>query len=350
MGTSFGYKSTPTAGSKPIRRLLNGSTNKWGQLVGGVSDPILRGQPASSPTGLIVGDDLIIVLKSTTGYTSPDGATWTQRVLPAGQYVHSAMSYLGSAYANGVYLYVSSTTEYYTSTNGIDWTLRTLPSTIDSIFYWRMYGYNGIFFFHNGRNPTSTYYTSTDGINWTARTAPASNSGMSMTAVNDKFFWSGGGNFWSSDGINWNASTIGVPSSMAYANNMYIAFGSGVYTSPDLTTWTLIKNYADLSFFGGFALSNGAMLVLGSERNYYWNGSLQTDYICTLYKTDPQSGLFPIKRGTYTANSGIGLYAANTKVFPFKNTKYVLYNFDTTNYLNIAIVDTTDVYEIVTEL
>lgn len=345
MGTgAFGYKNPP---NKIVRRLIANSTNKWGQLINNVSDPIQRATPAATLQGTIVGDNLIIFINGTTSYTSPDGITWTTRTIPAGIYGHPAMNLLSTAYANGVYLYIGSATDYYTSTDGINWTLRTLPASVSGMFYFRMYGYNGMFFYHDGGNPTSTYYTSTDGINWTSRTAPASNSGMSLIGINGMFLWSGGGNFYSSNGINWTASSFGVPSSIGYANGKYVAFGSTIYTSPDFVNWTPVKIFPD--FTGGFVLTNGAMVLLTSEQANYWIGSLVTAYITSVYKTDPDSELFLIKRLNYAASSGVGLWTANVKAYPFKNSLYVLHsNIAATIYFGLA--DFTNVYEIITEV
>ena len=94
--------------------------------------------------------------------TSPDGITWTARVLP------SSTTWFSVSFGNGGFVAVSGgnavSTIAATSPDGITWTARTLP--VSTTWTPVTYG-NGIFVIV-AKN-TNIAATSPDGITWTAR-------------------------------------------------------------------------------------------------------------------------------------------------------------------------------------
>lgn len=111
--TSTDYGNTWVARTIPFG--LSGITYGGGQFVA-------VGPQASSTTGAA---------------TSPDGITWTTRVLP------SAQNWASVAYGNGVYIAISggqtaASTAAASSTDGITWTARVLTS-----MYWNNIAFGG---------------------------------------------------------------------------------------------------------------------------------------------------------------------------------------------------------------
>ena len=105
-----------------------------------------------------------VAFNSNVCATSPDGITWTDRVMPVSDYWQDIIS-------NGsIFVAVGSTSNCYTSPDGITWTARSLPSS----GYTTQVEWSGSMFLAiRGSQP---FATSADGITWVAQTAPISGS------------------------------------------------------------------------------------------------------------------------------------------------------------------------------
>lgn len=225
---------------------------------------------------IYAGGQFIVVLESNTYFTSTNGLTWVQRVLPTGSKWSSIL------YRNGQYLICAS--NWYnilTSTDGITWTIGTVPTPLTSIGYvsgtvsntgyvlmshyqprvivspdgftWTthalpalpletyyekvVYG-AGIYLLL--LNKGTTYYTSTDGITWISRTIPfsliylgySSNGNQDLVFANNRFILVGftavspqGVVGFSDDGINWYHETQLKPPYLdfCYGNGKFVA-------------------------------------------------------------------------------------------------------------------------------
>lgn len=183
---------------------------------------------------------------STSGATSPDGATWTARTLP------SSDQWQDIAYGNGVFVAVSDTggtsTAVATSYDGITWALRAMPTG----GYWRGICWNGKVF-AVVEAVSGICATSPDGIKWTQHSMPSS-SRWGAIAYNGSVFCTitsrgntGTNAATSPDGITWTARTLSSNhywSDIAWNGTVFCVVGGQptainvAMTSPDGTTWT----------------------------------------------------------------------------------------------------------------
>ena len=113
---------------------------------------------------------LMVAMTGSSGFTSPDGITWTSRVVRVG-----AASYV--RWISELKLFLSSGTQIATSPDGITWTTRlssdtgTNPAIIWSPELSLMVSIG------NGGAGNSRFWSSPNGITWTSRSGP--NSGTS---------------------------------------------------------------------------------------------------------------------------------------------------------------------------
>ena len=119
----------------------------------------------TAPTSIAYGAGLFVLLlrddgtgtnTPTNSYrTSPTGATWTTRTLPA------SLIWKSVTFANGYfvaigYLISAATTSIYTSVDGINWVARTVPSTASGVPRNTVAGGRGKFIYTVGNNTANS--------------------------------------------------------------------------------------------------------------------------------------------------------------------------------------------------
>lgn len=219
---------------------------------------------AASYRYVFSGGGLLVASSNTTiAATSPDGVTWTQRVLPSG-------TWDSGTYGNGMYVLVSKNSAIIaTSPSGTTWTSRAVVGGSTAYDVGVAYG-NGTFV---AADSATVAATSTDGITWTPQTKPSGG----------KFLIFGGGVFvlsgnsttvlTSTNGITWTPRTITNSgwNSGAYGNGTFVLISNTngtnlAATSTDGITWTpqtlpFTSNWKNLAFGDGrfFATDNSAI-------------------------------------------------------------------------------------------
>jgi hypothetical protein len=171
---------------------------------------------------------LLVMVGTNVACSSPDGAVWTSRVIPAGGY--AAVAWNGSVYA------AVGASVVATSPDGIAWTAQTIPAGTYNTLAW-----NGTVFCAVGSMIAAT---SPDGITWTAVPSPP-NSLVNALAWNGSTFATvdSAGQPWQSvDGISWtNLETGSLSSALGLAarpSGLFLALASARFTSPDGIAWT----------------------------------------------------------------------------------------------------------------
>jgi hypothetical protein len=189
---------------------------------------------------------LFVGLTNGTGYTSPDGITWTSHTITVGNWGNIVW-----APALGLMLACNSTRgSVFTSVDGVTWTEHTLTEANlwDAAAWSPSLGLFAIV----AQSGTHRVATSPDGVTWTVRTAASA-------SVWDNIVWadtlnlfvatlnSGGvGNnaMTSPDGITWTARAGGLSTlTLAWSSDLSLLVAAGttghIYTSPDGITWTV---------------------------------------------------------------------------------------------------------------
>jgi hypothetical protein len=203
----------------------------------------------------------VAISDGTVAATSPNGATWTQRVIP---------NILAKGIAFGAGIYVAVGNDAATSPDGINWTQRVITGTpaLDSIAYG-----NGIFV-ATSKGGGSTCQTSPDGITWTSR---------ALGAFGFYTVTFGGGTFvivgpssrtslTSPDGITWTPHANALPQTCAW---QALTFGNGTFvaacgnstvaaTSPDGIAWTQ-RALPSAVAWAGLAHGNGIFVGVASN-------------------------------------------------------------------------------------
>jgi len=195
--------------------------------------------------------NLFVAPMGTTGLkTSPDGITWTSRVVPA------TISWIGSTWAEELGLFVvvggafgAATVgqRVITSPDGITWTTRV--STEDAAGdYWNDVVWSPdlslLVAVGEDTGGTDSAMTSPDGITWTARTIAADQNYQRVVWGSDAgmFIALGGVNLVSSpDGITWTLrQSTDTKEGLAWSEelSLFVALRDVIYTSPDGITWT----------------------------------------------------------------------------------------------------------------
>jgi hypothetical protein len=163
----------------------------------------------------------LFIACATTGriYTSPDGDTWTERILPNTGTVNAVVwvPSMGQLFA------VQAGSNAATSPDGITWTARTTPppaTFADVVWAAEL----GLFV---GLTSGAGAYTSPDGLNWTARTLPSTVSNWT------RIVW---------------APELGLFAAVAY-NGSTTSYPI-IATSPDGITWTTRLSAASWYLYG----------------------------------------------------------------------------------------------------
>jgi hypothetical protein len=208
----------------------------------------------------------------TVAATTPDGAAWTPRTLPAG-------TYYGGAW-NGTTFVIVGVSVAATSPDGATWTSRTIPAGTYRAVTWI-----GSRFVAVGDSGAAA--TSPDGTTWTARTLPAG--AYKAVAWNGSTLMAVGGDGTngisavSSDGIIWAAAsplppvygaTTFTATALAWTGSLWRAFGQSTgpgfswdYASSDNGgTWT---NQYGFSPINAVAVAGTVVVLVTSNNKAY---------------------------------------------------------------------------------
>lgn len=196
--------------------------------------------------------------------TSPDAVTWT---LHTGV---NSFSYIRSVVWTGTQLVaVGDSAVTQTSPDGVTWTRRLVGTsrTLNSVAW---SGTQLVAVGANVAGTASVILTSPDGVTWTTRTAGTNSTLYSVTWGNNKFVAEGAGGtiITSPDGVAWtgqNSRTTSVLYSVTWGNNQFVGIGAGgtVLTSPDAVTWSVRSSGTANSLFGATWIGNQYVAVGG---------------------------------------------------------------------------------------
>ena len=164
---------------------------------------------AISPSGLIVA----FFTPGQTFMTSPDGASWTPRLLPSWA---NGLTWVLLQHNGQYFLAISNGGVCATSADGINWISHNLPIVTanannypNSFMAWN--GTIGLWLLINSGG--TTYYTSPDGATWTPRTLPTG-SWPYVASAGSTFFLqdsSTNNSIYSRNGITWTQATQRTP-------------------------------------------------------------------------------------------------------------------------------------------
>jgi hypothetical protein len=186
---------------------------------------------------------------------SSDGLSWSSCDLrPSGGSTEAAWSV---AYGAGVYVISHQLGVFYTS----DLSTFTQAASVPTGNYTKVIYANSQFVVV-GNN---VIYTSPDGITWTSRTSPANTNYQDVIYANSLYVaygnYSTGNLATSTDGATWATRSVGTGniSQVIYGGGQFVAAGTtGVYTSPNGTTWTaattgilLASSITSVAYIGG---------------------------------------------------------------------------------------------------
>jgi hypothetical protein len=234
--------------------------------------------------------------------TSPDGATWTERITSTS--LSEALRRV--TYGNDFYVAVGLRGSLVISSNAIDWMPRNASTTND--LFGIVHG-NGRFVAVGERG---TVITSENGVDWLNRgpialealTSATSARGLEIIVgdsaaalvssnppawervptgansnvvgvfdVNGRFMASlaGGGILTSANGLEWTPSSVEQPytvRSIGFGNGRYVAVGDlagGLWTSDDGSAWTLRSSPTGLNYLSGVAYGTDSWVAVGQN-------------------------------------------------------------------------------------
>ena len=217
----------------------------------------------ATPRGIAYGNGIWVIVGTdgggaAVGASSPDGITWTARVVAAVEAV---------TFGNGLFVSVG-TNAVRTSPDGITWTTRTIPAGS-----WNSVAYGGGMFVAVGTS--GVIASSPDGTNWTARSGLGSVTHKAIAYGAGRFVTlapqtSGGGGT-STDGITWTpiSTPVGiVAQGLTFGNGLFVGVGTyGAITSQDGLTWTprTMPGANGVSGYVGVSYYNGRFIAVGSQ-------------------------------------------------------------------------------------
>ncbi len=241
---------------------------------------------------VVYGNGTFVVLSQDSGYvlTSADGTNWTHSATLTDYYWYS----LG--YGNGMFVAIEAfMSKVAVSTDGVNWT--QYSSTIAGNYWDEMAYGNGTFVAVDYQTHTVT--TSTNGINWTSHTVSAASGGLGSIAYGDGVFVVVDNNnaiyMSSDDGATWVEPSLPVTytwGAVSYGGNQFVALArnAGVYiVSSDGINWddyTMTQNatgyaivYGDDQFvavaLSGFVMTSEEIVSLGVSGNQNISATIQ---------------------------------------------------------------------------
>jgi hypothetical protein len=175
----------------------------------------------------------------TITYLNTYSHTWTTRTMPSGYFWVAAVwspeleIFAAIAYPD------SGTSKAATSADGITWTERTLPEGDWRDICWSP----ELSLFVAVSNQTNYVATSPDGITWTARTGTAGLSGIVWSPELAIFVAVGAKAYTSTNGTSWTETAdfsgdVYSKAAWSPALSLFVIVGADILSSPDGTTWT----------------------------------------------------------------------------------------------------------------
>jgi hypothetical protein len=219
---------------------------------------------------------------ASTVYTSTDGISWTERVLPSAATVTGGVTVSYGEPSGSplllAYAPFANATCYWTSTDGINWTQRTTFPSLGGNFLSLTQWVPGLSAFY------AYGYKSTDGVNWTSQTWPGSYNTSSplISYVGSTLYWCNRVSptvYKSTDGgANWSTITINASYSIdsqggigATSTGPIIPKGSiggnqrSAYSGDAGATWTTTgAEYGAGNFYDQLVYGSGTYLAAGS--------------------------------------------------------------------------------------
>ena len=201
------------------------------------------------------GNGLFVVAQAGGSFlVSSNGTHWVE------YYSGTKSGFWGIVAGNGLFVASGSYGIILTSTNGIDW------SNFGAAYPFSCIGFgDGRFIANNGE-------VSTDGVNWTPGVATAD--GWITGAAWDNNHYVAVGSraadasvFTSSDGAEWysvNTTNFNPMARVIYAQDKFVAIGSGVLTSSNAILWTPQDSGTPKSLFA-ITYGNGLFVAVGAS-------------------------------------------------------------------------------------
>ncbi|HEX9020342.1 MAG TPA: choice-of-anchor D domain-containing protein [Nitrospirota bacterium] len=316
--------------------------------------------------GVYYMNNQFIALGKNYVMTSPNGATWTQHTVPFSGFGIAPDLY-GIAYNGSKYVAVGEASNAYvaaytTSNDGLTWSQINATTTLTAnpvLYNLSSVEYINGLFVASAPGAAARYYTSSNGTNWTEHSYPIAETPWHLTLLNGKIYAFGYGIVSSTTGTSWDAVLPGVTqyfsmsfgkvqflnnqfvavggsgsiftspdgtrwsarvgntannlNAVTFGNNLYVAVGEAIVTSPDSVTWTQQKS--DLStgaytYLYGVAYGNNVYVAVGKYYGSYAAVMTSPDGIA--WSTAPTGTAMPplsdvtFNNGMFTAVGGSG--------------------------------------------
>lgn len=202
-------------------------------------------------------------------YTSPDGATWTQRTLPASGKNNRGIKWVGDKFICFPYNYGY----VFYSSDGTSWSQQALAAgQYGASINWDTIAWDGTAghtLVAVSRGSTNKIIYSTDGLSWTTTTTGTGTAAYMGVATNGTTFVavcdSSTNGYYSTDGASWTAISLGNTSARYFSG---IVWDGTKFIAPVLNS-----SVAAVSTTGSSGWSNSTL-----PSSTTWSGHIATDY------------------------------------------------------------------------
>lgn len=347
-GAARVFLALPTA-SATGQYNVTGYTNPW--VTAGANMPV-----SSNWQSLVYGNNLVVAVSSTSGTiaaSTPDGTTWTARVMP------STASWYAIEYGLNLFVAVSggASTAAGSSPDGAVWTSRTISQSGD----WRCIAFGqGTFVTLSYGSANGSY--STNGTTWTNTGALPATRNWSSVAWGENTFVAvattatNKGAYSTDGGLTWQEMTMPSTSSwtsVTYGNGTFVAVATGTTAaaySLDGITWLPAVMPASVAWiavkFGNnrfVAVSTSTTSSAISDDGISWRANVQVSQALTCLAYTPwtwNSGdtLTITNNSTVTVNSDQGKFWSGITL---TNGKLVISNTSTSTGIRFTMGQTT---------